>query len=103
MILSPAILKSPYIKGKNFMDKLCPIIKYGIPKYADSVRDPKVVGTPAWTEFWEEELYKIINGISAGGLFIPGRFYYYMNYKRMSTIKGVISPDMGDFHFELCY
>jgi hypothetical protein len=103
MILSPAILKSPYIKGKNFMDKLCPIIKYGIPKYADSVRDPKVVGTPAWTEFWEEELYKIINGISAGGLFIPGRFYYYMNYKRMSTIKGVISPDMVDLHLELCY
>lgn len=103
MILTPTILRPPYIKGKNFMDKLIPIIRYGIPKYADSVRDPRVIGSPAWEEFWNDELYKIVNGVQAGGMFIPGRFYYYMNYKRMSTIKGVITPDMVDLHLELSY
>lgn len=103
MILYPTILKPPYIKGKNFLDKLMPIIRYGIPKYADSIRDPRVIGTPAWEEFWYDEIYKIVNGVQCGGLFIPGRFYYYMNYKRMSTIKGVITPDMVDLHLELAY
>lgn len=101
MILSPAILRSPYFKGKNFCPD--PIVKYGIPKYADSVRDPRVIGTAAWEEFWSDQLYKIINGIQTGGMFLPGRFYYYMNYKRMSTIKGVITPDMVDLHLELAY
>jgi intein/homing endonuclease len=101
MILSPAILRPPYIKSKNFCAN--PIIKYGIPKYADSVKDPRVINTPAWEEFWNEEIYKIINGVTSGGVYMPGRFYYYMNYKRMSTIKGVISPDMVDLHLELAY
>lgn len=101
MILSPAILKPPIIKGKNFCAN--PIVKYGIPKYADSTRDKRVIGTAAWEEFWTEELYKIIHGTTSGGIYMPGRFYYYMNYKRMSTIKGVIMPDMIDLHLELAY
>jgi hypothetical protein len=102
-MIHPTILRPPYIKGKGFLDKLCPIIKYGIPKYADSSRDKRVIGTPGWENFWNEEIYKCVNGISAGGMNIPGRFYYYINYKRMSTIKGVITPDMVDLHLELAY
>jgi hypothetical protein len=103
MILSPAILKPPYIKGKNFLHDCIPIIKYGIPKYADSSRDPRVIGSPDWEKFWSDEIYKIINGVQAGGMYIPGRAYYYFNYKRMSTIKGVINPDVVDLHLELAY
>ena len=65
-------------------------------------RFPNVIGTLEWQRFWEEELYKIINGIEIKGIWIPGRFYYYMNYKQMSTIKGVV-PDMTDLHLELAY
>lgn len=85
------------------MNAVAPIVHKGIPAYADSIRDPNVIGTPAHTEFWEGELYKIHNGVQIGGLWIPGRFYYYLNYKHMSTINGVITPDMVDMHLELCY
>lgn len=93
--------KAPYIKGKRFMNDLCQIALYGIPKYADSRFDKKVIGTIAWENFWKEELYKIKNGVTAGGIKIPGRFYYYMNYNYMGTVKGVITPDMVDLHLEL--
>jgi len=75
----------------------------GVPKYADSKRFPNVIGTLEWQRYWEEEMYKIINGIEIKGIWIPGRFYYYMNYKQMSTIKGVVTPDMIDLHLELAY
>lgn len=95
------IPSTPYIKPKGFLNAVAPIVQKGIPAYADSVRDPKVIGTPAHTEFWENELYKIVNGVQIGGIFVPGRFYYYLNYKQMQTINGVITPDMVDLHLEL--
>lgn len=97
------IITSPYIKPKGFLNAVAPIVQKGIPRYADSIRDPSVIGTPAYIEFWEDELYKIKNGVQIGGLFIPGRFYFYINYKQMQTINGVITPDMVDLHLELCY
>lgn len=98
------IPKPPYFKGKGFMAKLCPIIEKGIIREADSRLNPKVIGTVAWENFWCEEIYKIINGVYCPGVgWIPGRFYYYMNYKVMSTILGVITPDMCDLYLELAY
>lgn len=98
------IPRAPYFKGKGYLNKLIPIILYGIPKEADSRLNPKVIGTAAWRQFWEEEVYKIINGVICPGVgWVPGRFYYYMNYKYMSTIRGVITPDMVDLHLELSY
>jgi hypothetical protein len=97
------IPKSPYYKGKKFMDDLCSVAINGIPAYADSRRDPRVIGTVAWENFWKEELWKIYNGVDAGGHHIPGRYYYYLNYNYMSTAKGVITPDMCDLHLELAY
>lgn len=92
----------PYIKGKGACFN--PIVKYGIPAYANTKDNPKVKGTQAWREFWEEQLYYIHNGVQIGGLFIPGRFYYYMNYAVMGSLeKGVITPDMCDLHLELAY
>lgn len=100
-MLPVTILKAPYYKGKNFCAD--PVVKYGIPKYADSRRDPRVIGTAAWDEYWGEQHHRCIHGYQTGGIFLPGRFYFYMNFKRMSTIMGVISPDMIDLHLELAY
>lgn len=97
------ILRPPYIKNKGYLDSLTPIPRHGIPKEADSRRNRNVIGTTAHEQFWLEELHKIINGVTIGGKWIPGRFYYYMNYKYMSTIRGIITPDMVDLHLELAY
>lgn len=85
------------------MNALCKAVIDGIPNHADSRRFPNVIGTLEWQRYWEGELYKIMNGIEIKGIWIPGRFYYYMNYKQMSTIKGVVTPDMVDLHLELAY
>jgi hypothetical protein len=97
------IIRPSYIKPKQFLSILTKVVRDGIPAYADSKANPKVIGTPDWEKFWNEELHKIVNGFMVGGTWIPGFFYYYMNYKQMSTIKGVVSPDMVDLHLELAY
>lgn len=96
------ILRPPYIKGKGYCPN--PIVKNGIPRYADSRRDKRVIGTADWEKFWEQELYYIHNGYNTGGMHIPGRYYYYLNYSVMSTLKfGNINPDPTDLHLELAY
>lgn len=95
------IIRPPYRKGKNFCYN--PVVKYGIPKEADSVNNPKCVGTPFYDKYWQEQLYYIMNGYQTGGLFIPGRAYYYYNFNSMATINGIITPDMVDLHLELTY
>ena len=98
------INKAPYIKGKGYMNKLCNVAINGIPKEADARRDKRVIGTPQYVAFWSEELHKIIHGVDCPGVgWVPGRFYWYMNYKVMSTIEGVVTPDMVDLHLELAY
>jgi hypothetical protein len=97
------IPKAPYQKPKQFLSQLIPIVLKGIPLYADSARDPSVIGTMEHEKFWNEEIEKIVNGFWIKDIWIPGRFYYYMNYKQMSTIRGVITPDMVDLHLELAY
>jgi len=94
--------RPPYIKGKNFCPN--PIVVNGIPREADSTRDKKVIGTVAWEKFWETEIERIHNGYQTGGYWIPGHYYYYLNYAVMSTIKfGNINPDVDDLHMELAY
>lgn len=95
------ILLAPYVKGKNFLPN--PLVKNGIPDYADGSKNPKVIGTPEYETFWSEQLYRCINGYNTGGIFIPGRFYYYMNFNNMNTVHGIITPDFCDMHLELCY
>lgn len=95
------ILLSPYFKGKNFC--VNPVVKYGIPAYADSRLDPKVIGTHDYLRYWEEQIYYIHNGIQTGGLTIPGRYYYYMNFGQFPTPNGLVDPSMCDLHLELAY
>lgn len=95
------IPRPPYIKSKGYVPN--PVVKFGIPKEADSRNNPHVVGTPVWEEYWSEQLYYIHNGYNTGGMWLPGRYYYYMNFIQMNTINGVMTPDATDTHLELAY
>lgn len=98
--MSISLLNRPFIKSKHFNP--APVAKYGIPIYADSILNKKVVGTEAWRSWWEEQLYYIINGYETAGVFIPGRYYYYLNFFKTSSVKGGGSfyPMYIDFQYE---
>jgi len=90
----------PIVKSRQFCPN--PVAKYGIPVYADSVVNPKVIGTNAWQQWWEEQLHYCINGYDAGGLWISGRYYYYLNFFNTSSIVGFGAehPDYMDYQYE---
>ena len=94
--------KPPYIKGKGFCPN--PIVRYGIPREADESLNPNVVGTAAYEEFWNEQIYRCIHGYTTGGIFIPGRYYYFLNFKKFKVVgRGVVDADICDLHLELAY
>lgn len=95
------VQRSPYKKTRAF--KPAPIRDNGIPRYADSILNPKCVGTPDHQKFWEEELRRILSGYTTGGITIPGRYYYYLNYKKFNVVSGEMYADMCDLHLELAY
>ena len=76
------ILLAPYVKGKVFDP--APLVTNGIPDYADGAKNPKVIGTAVWEEFWSEQLHRCMNGYNTGGVWIPGRYYYFANFKKFS-------------------
>lgn len=90
----------PYIKPRGFCPN--PVVVYGIPSYADSAANPKVVGTPAWKEYWTEQLYYVVNGYYTAGEYIPGRYYYYLNFCKTSSVKSgeAFYPGYVDFQYE---
>lgn len=93
--------RGPYLKPKGFCPN--PIVKYGVPKYADSRSNRKVINTLDWQRYWEEQLNYIINGYETGGIWIPGRYYYFLNFRSFNTAFGLISPQVADIHLELAY
>jgi len=95
------IPRPPYKKNRAF--KPAPIRDNGIPRYADATLNPKCVGTPDYQRFWEEELRRILCGYTTGGITIPGRYYYYLNYKKFNVVSGEMYADMCDLHLELAY
>jgi len=89
----------PIIKGKGFLPN--PVAVYGIPKYADSVSFPEVWGTLAWEDWWNEQVEFCLKGYTTGGIWIPGRYYYYLNFAQLSTVgRGYHSPDYVDADYE---
>ena len=90
---------TPIIKKKGFLPN--PVAINGIPKYADSDLDPDVIGTVAWEEWWTEQLYYCVYGYDTGGMHIPGRYYYYLNFFLMSTVGiGNHHPAFFDLDYE---
>ena len=72
-----------------------------IPYWADSVSNRKCVGTKAWEDFWFEQLYYCLNGYNTGGQFIPGPYYYYLNFNTIKGLHGTIYPHFTDVHYSL--
>lgn len=93
------ILRPPYIKTHGFIAN--PVVVYGIPKFADSINNPKCIDTPDYEKYWSEQLHRIIHGYQVGGTFIPGRYYFYLNFSSFGTVRGRIYPDFVDLHLEL--
>lgn len=93
--------------------KYTPIIKHGgfnpnpisgrIPAFADSTRNPDVIGTKLYDEFWEEQIDRCVNGYITGKTFIPGRYYYFLNFQPLAGVTGDMYPFYCDFHLELTY
>jgi hypothetical protein len=96
-----SVTSGPYKKGKGFVPN--PVAKHGIPRFADSRYNKNVIGTPDWEKYWEEQLYYIHHGYQTGGMFIPGRYYYYANFKIFDTVLGPRHADICDLHLELAY
>lgn len=93
------IIYSPIIKQSGF--EPAPLNRWGIPSFADSASYPSVEGTVAHEEWWAEQLDRCINGYTTAGLFIPGRYYYYLNFCYISTVKrGIHLPEYVDIDLE---
>lgn len=88
---------SPLIKTKSF----CPNpIAGNIPLYADSVTNPKVIGTTAYTEFWDEQIDRCLNGYDTAGIHIPGRYYFFLNFVILKGLQGPQYPFFVDLDLE---
>ena len=93
--------------------KYTPIIKHGgfnpnpisgkIPSFADPLKNPDVIGSRLYEEFWEEQVDRCVNGYITGGTLIPGRYYYFLNFQPLSGVTGDMYPYYCDFHLELSY
>ena len=91
---------TPIIKQKGFNPTP---IGGRIPRYANSELDKDVIGTPLYNKFWEEQIDRCLNGYFTGGVWIPGRYYFFLNFQPIAGVKGNIFPLFCDFHLELAY
>lgn len=89
----------PIIKGVGF-DPF-PVSKDGIPDFADSRSNPKVLGTIQHEDWWNEQIDRCVNGYVTGGTYIPGRYYYYGNFNQLWTpVRGWHYPEFVDLDLE---
>ncbi len=89
----------PIIKGKGFNPR--PIATWGIPEYADSIRNPRVFGTVNHEQFWLEQIDRCLHGYTTGGTYIPGRMYKYLNFDPITTVgRGSHYPEFVDIDLE---
>lgn len=75
---------SPIIKSRGFCPN--PVALYGIPEFADSIENPRCVGTIAHEDWWNEQIHYCINGYDTGGLHITGRHYYFLNFSQLLSV-----------------
>lgn len=109
LVLPDSSLWSP----DRWKHKYSPLIKHGgfnpnpisgrIPAFADSTRNKDIIGTPLYDEFWQEQVDRCINGYITGKMYIPGRYYYFLNFQPLAGVTGGMYPYYCDFHLELSY
>lgn len=70
-------------------------------KYGYYCPDPW--GSPAWEDYWREQLDYCINGYSVGGVKILGHHYYYLNFKEILLVEygttGKVTKKIKDFPY----
>lgn len=87
------------IKSRGFNPN--PFANGKIPLWADSINNPGCTSTKDYYDWWNEQFDLCVNGITTGGVYIPGRFYFYLNFYKISTLgRGLHSPDYVDFDLE---
>lgn len=94
MIQKPYV---PILKQRGFNPNP---IAGNIPLFADSVTNPKVIGTTAYEEFWNEQIDRCMNGFTTAGIFIPGRYYFYLNFVILKGLYGPQYPFYVDLDLE---
>jgi hypothetical protein len=99
MALTIILSGQPIFKHHSFCPN--PVVKYGIPDYADATSNPGVKATQSYRGWWEEQIDRCINGYWTGKMFIPGRYYYYLNFYPMTTVgRRVHKPEYVDMDYE---
>lgn len=59
-----------------------------IPLHADSINNPRCIGTEAYEDFWLTQIDRCQHGYETAGLWIPGRYYYYLNFVPITGLIG---------------
>lgn len=78
-----------------------PVPVKGIPDEANSKDFPKCYGTIAHEDYWQEQFRRCLEGYETGGVIIPGRYYYYLNFCQIHTVgRGYHFPDYTDLDLE---
>ena len=88
---------APVIKKKGFQP--APVAG-NIPLYADSITNPKVIGTKNYEDFWNEQIDRCINGYDTAGVHVSGRYYFYLNFNVLRGLKGLQYPFYIDLDLE---
>jgi len=88
---------TPIIKKKGFNPNP---IAGKIPFFADGRTNPEAIGKSDYQEFWEEQYDRCINGYQTGGVFLPGRYYWYLNFVPLRGLMGIQYPWYVDFDQE---
>lgn len=71
-----------------------------IPFYADIQRNPACENTQSCIDFWEEQFNYCINGYTTAGIFIPGRYYFFLNFRIIRGNLGEQYPWFIDAQYE---
>lgn len=87
----------PVVKSKGFDPSP---VAGRIPIFADGKSNPKMIGTRAYEQFWDEQFDRCINGYDTAGLHIPGRYYFYLNFVVLQGLKGPTYPMYIDLDLE---
>jgi len=87
----------PIVKEKGFSPNP---VAGNIPHWADGVSNPKIIGSSRYKDFWNEQIDRCIHGYDTGGIHIPGRYYFYLNFTVIKGLKGPQYPFYVDLDLE---
>jgi len=75
-----------FLNSRLFSEEALHFMKYG---YYTNAK----FGTKDYNDYWDEQETRILEGYSVGGVRIPGRYYYFLNFGQMKARP--IDPHTG--------